>query len=85
MLKSVFYIINLLGTDEDRIIRELMAYTTIQRQLIKSKYFALYGKKLEEDLASELSGPFLQAIIGLLTPTDEYEAHILKKAIEVKT
>ena len=55
----------------------------IQRQLIKSKYFALYGKKLEEDLASELSGPFLQAIIGLLTPTDEYEAHTTNLTINL--
>lgn len=60
-----------------------MAYTTIQRQLIKSKYLALYGKKIEEDLESELSGPFLQTVIGLFTPTDEYEAKILRDAIEV--
>jgi hypothetical protein len=33
-----------LGTDEDRIIREISKYNSIQRQLIKSKYVTLYGK-----------------------------------------
>jgi hypothetical protein len=33
-----------IGTDEDRIIREISKYNNIQRQLIKSKYLTLFGK-----------------------------------------
>jgi len=33
-----------IGTDEDRIIREISKYNNVQRQLIKSKYLTLYGK-----------------------------------------
>ena len=40
-------------------------------------------KYLEKDLKSELSGHFLDVVLGLLTPSDEYEAKILKKAIKV--
>ena len=32
-----------IGTDENRIIREVLAYNNKQRQLIKSKYLVLTG------------------------------------------
>lgn len=69
------------GTDEDRIIRELIAYNNRQRQIIKAKYLTLYGKKLVEDLKDEINGNFLEAVLGLLTPLDDFEAAILNKAI----
>ena len=32
-----------IGTDEDRIIREIVAYNNIQRQLIRTKYSVITG------------------------------------------
>lgn len=33
-----------LGTDEDRLIKEIVSHSNSQRQLIKEKYLTLYGK-----------------------------------------
>ena len=33
----------ILGTDEARIIKEVISYNKIQRQVIKEKYFTMYG------------------------------------------
>ena len=72
-----------IGTDEKRIIKEIIGHTNAQRQLIKERYKVMYGKTLEHDLKSELSGDFEDVVIALLEPTVEYEAHCLKKAISV--
>ena len=32
-----------LGTDEARIIKEILAFNKAQRQVIKEKYFTMYG------------------------------------------
>ena len=71
-----------LGTDEKRIIKELCGHTLTQRQAIKTEYLTMYGKTLEEDLKSELSGHFLQGCLALLKPTDEYEATCLMQAMK---
>lgn len=70
------------GTDESRIIKEICSFTNQQRQEIKIKYKTMYGHDLEEDLKSEISGNFLQAVIGLLTPRVEYEATCLRNAMQ---
>lgn len=71
-----------LGTDEKRVIKELCAHNIAQRQLIKAEYLTMYGKTLEEDLKSEISGHFLKGVLGLLMETDEYEATCLREAMK---
>jgi hypothetical protein len=44
----------------------------------------MYGHTLEEDLKKEISGNFLNGVLALLTPTDEYEAQCLRSAIKVR-
>jgi len=70
-----------IGTDEKRIIREIIEHTNAQRQLIKQKYQIMYGHSLEQDLKSELSGNFEDVVIALLEPSIEYEARCLRDAI----
>jgi hypothetical protein len=72
-----------IGTDEKRIIREIIEHTNAQRQLIKQKYQIMYGHSLEQDLKSELSGNFEDVVIALLEPSLEYEARCLRDAIHV--
>lgn len=72
-----------LGSDENRIIKEISLLTNKQRQIVKEKYLAIFGHTLEEDLNSELSGDFEDIIIALLKPRYEFEAECLKKAIHV--
>ena len=72
-----------IGTDEKRIIKEIIGHTNAQRQLIKERYKVMYGQTLEHDLKSELSGEFEDIVIALLEPTVEYDAHCLKNAISV--
>ena len=71
-----------IGTDERRIIAEIVAHNNKQRQLIKEKYIAMYGKTLEEDLKSELGGKFERVVVDLLKPRYEYEAECVKQAIQ---
>lgn len=71
-----------MGTDESRLIKEIVTHSNAQRQLIKQKYLTLYGKTLEEDISSEISGKFLTGVLALLIPTSEYEAVCLRKAIK---
>lgn len=70
------------GSDEKRIIKEISSITNDQRQLVKEKYLLMYGKKLEQDLKSELRGDFEDIIIALLKPRFEYEAECLRDAIK---
>ena len=42
----------------------------------------MYGKNLEDDLKSELSGNFLKGVLALLMPTDLYEAQCLRYAMK---
>lgn len=71
-----------LGTDEKRIIKEMCSHNIAQRQAIKTEYLTMYGKTLEEDLKSEISGHFLKSCLALLMLTDEYEATCLKDAMK---
>lgn len=71
-----------LGTDEKRVIKELVEHTNEQRQEIKQKYLTMYGKTLEEDLKSELGGELEHVAVALLMPAYEYDARNLRKAIK---
>ena len=72
-----------IGTDEKRIIKEIIGHTNAQRQLIKERYKVMYGQTLEHDLKSELNDEFEDIVIALLEPTVDYDAHCLKNAISV--
>ena len=72
-----------IGTDEKRIIKEIIEHTNAQRQLIKEKYQNMYGHTLEQDLKSELNGNFEDVVVALLEPRVHYEAHCLRNAIHV--
>ncbi|KFO20427.1 Annexin A13 [Fukomys damarensis] len=71
-----------MGTDEAAIIEILSSRTSDQRQQIKQKYKAKYGKDLEEVLKSELSGNFEKAALALLDRPSEYTARQLQKAMK---
>jgi hypothetical protein len=71
-----------IGTDEKRLIKEIVSHSNGTRQLIKEKYLTLYGKRLEEDIKSEIKGDFLNGVLALLEPTDEYEARNLRDGIK---
>lgn len=71
-----------IGTDEKRIIKEMLAFSNAQRQDIKEKYYNMYGKTLDEDLKSELTGNFDDIVIALLMPRFVYEAECMNKAIK---
>ncbi|XP_040835378.1 annexin A13 [Ochotona curzoniae] len=71
-----------MGTDEAGIIEVLSTRTSEQRQQIKQKYKATYGKDLEDVLKSELSGNFEKTALALLDRPSEYAARLLKKAMK---
>ncbi|XP_037357911.1 annexin A13 isoform X2 [Talpa occidentalis] len=70
------------GTDEAAIIEILSSRTSDERQQIKQKYKAAYGKDLEEVLKSELSGNFEKTALALLDRPSEYDARRLQKAMK---
>lgn len=71
-----------LGTNEGKIIKEICDHTNMQRQEIKVIYQELFGKRLEEDLESEISGNFLKGVLLLLKKSDEFEAECLYNAMK---
>ncbi|XP_054446066.1 annexin A13 [Pteronotus mesoamericanus] len=71
-----------MGTDEGTIIEILSSRTSNERQQIKQKYKATYGKDLDEVLKSELSGNFRKATLALLDHPSEYDARRLQKAMK---
>ncbi|XP_006879527.1 PREDICTED: annexin A13 [Elephantulus edwardii] len=71
-----------MGTDEAAIIEILSSRTSDQRQQIKQKYKAVYGKDLDEVLKGELSGNFEKAALALLDRPSEYAARQLRKAMK---
>ncbi|XP_007941602.1 annexin A13 [Orycteropus afer afer] len=71
-----------IGTDESAIIEILSSRTSDERQQIKHKYKATYGKDLEEVLKSELSGNFEKTALALLDRPSEYAARQLQKAMK---
>lgn len=71
-----------MGTDEATIIEILSSRTSNERQQIKQKYKATYGKDLEEVLKGELSGNFEKTALALLDRPCEYDARQLHKAMK---
>ncbi|KAJ6663152.1 hypothetical protein lerEdw1_010745 [Lerista edwardsae] len=71
-----------MGTDEKVIIQTLSNRSSDQRQQIKDKFKAMYGKDLPEVLKGELSGNFEKTALALLDQPWEYDARELRKAMK---
>ncbi len=80
--KSIHKAFKGIGTDESRLIKEIVGHSNAQRQQIKQHYLTIYGKILEEDVKKETSGNFEKGLLALLEPIDEYEARQLNNAIK---
>ncbi|XP_041360315.1 annexin A7-like [Gigantopelta aegis] len=70
-----------MGTNEKQIIVILADHSNAQRQEIAEIYKQAYGKKLIDDLKSELSGDFEDVCLAMLDPPRLYDAKQLHKAI----
>lgn len=71
-----------LGTDEEKVIYEITSITNNERQVVKQVYMSFYGKTLEEDISSELSGNFEKCALSLLIPSMDFEAKCLHSAMK---
>jgi hypothetical protein len=60
----------------------VVALNAIQRQMVKTKYVSFYGKTIIEDFESEISGFFLETVVALFDVPEEFEAKILRSAID---
>jgi hypothetical protein len=70
------------GTDEDILIKITSELNLKTRLKIKYLYKETYGRDLLDDFKSELSGNFLELMLGLYTDVYEYDAEQCHKAIE---
>uniref|UniRef100_A0A8C7ZMF7 Annexin n=1 Tax=Oryzias sinensis TaxID=183150 RepID=A0A8C7ZMF7_9TELE len=70
------------GTDEDTIIDIVTQRSNAQRQEIRQTFKSLLGRNLMKDLKSELSKNLERLIIGLMMTPAEFDAKMMKKAIE---
>ncbi|GAB6029156.1 Annexin A6 [Chamberlinius hualienensis] len=71
-----------LGSDEKVIIEVLTSHSNAQRQEIKKKYKALYGRNLSDDIRGELGGLFEELCLALLAPYHEYLADCIRIAVK---
>ncbi|XP_064606679.1 annexin A7-like isoform X2 [Liolophura sinensis] len=70
-----------LGTDEQPIIDVASNISNSQRQEVVKVYKTMFGKDLIEELLSELTGNFEEAILALFQPRTYYDAWTLNKAM----
>jgi annexin A7/11 len=70
------------GTDEDILIKLTSEHKLKTRLKMKSQYKSTYGRDLLDDFKSELSGYFLELMLGLYTDIYEYDAEECHKALE---
>nr|GMD65362.1 annexin D3-like isoform X2 [Ipomoea batatas] len=71
-----------LGTEEKEIIRVLGHRNASQRKQIREAYQQLYNKSLIDDLRSELSGDFMEAVILWTYEPPERDARLVNKALK---
>ncbi|XP_063046230.1 annexin A6 [Engraulis encrasicolus] len=70
------------GTDEDAIIDIVARRSNEQRQEIRQAFKSILGRDLMKDLKSELSKNLCRLIMGLMMTPPEFDAKMMKKAIE---
>ncbi|KAA0709609.1 Annexin A6 67 kDa calelectrin [Triplophysa tibetana] len=70
------------GTDEDTIIEIVTQRSNEQRQEIRQAFKSLLGRDLMADLKSELSKNLERLILGLMMTPAEFDAKMMKKAME---
>ncbi|CAF99152.1 unnamed protein product, partial [Tetraodon nigroviridis] len=70
------------GTDEDAIIDIVAQRSNAQRQEIRQTFKSLLGRDLMKDLKSELSKNLERLIIGLMLTPAEFDAKMMRKAME---
>ncbi len=70
------------GTDEDTLIKVTSKHKLETRLKIKSQYKITYGKDLLDDFKSDLSGNFLNLMLGLYTNIFEYDAEQCHEGIK---
>ena len=70
-----------LGTDEKTLIQIIGKRSRSQRQELKTKFQAMFGRNLMNDLHSELSGSFRDVMKGLMMEEDEFDAFSFRKAV----
>ncbi|KAH9774235.1 hypothetical protein WN944_020603 [Citrus x changshan-huyou] len=71
-----------LGTDEKAVTWVLGQRTASQRQLIRQAYQRLYNESLIDNITSELSGDFKDAVIMLTLDPAERDAKMAKEALK---
>uniref|UniRef100_A0A8C8F769 Annexin n=1 Tax=Oncorhynchus tshawytscha TaxID=74940 RepID=A0A8C8F769_ONCTS len=71
------------GTDEDVIINIVANRSNEQRQEIRQAFKSILGRDLMKDLKSELSKNLERLIIGLMLTPAEFDAKMMRKAMEV--
>ncbi|CAG0912648.1 unnamed protein product [Notodromas monacha] len=71
-----------LGTDEKAIIDILSHVDNRQRQELKHKFKAMFGKDLVDELKSELGGNFESVVLALMEPPLEYLVSWLNRAMK---
>ena len=70
------------GTDEESLILIVTSHNVKDRLKIKKAYKEKYQKELIEDLKSELSGKFEDAMVALFKDPVEYDAESLNKSMK---
>uniref|UniRef100_A0A0N5CB98 Annexin n=1 Tax=Strongyloides papillosus TaxID=174720 RepID=A0A0N5CB98_STREA len=70
------------GCNNSRVIDVICKRTNFQRLQIVRSFQQMYGKDLINELKSELHGDFEDLIIALMTPSANYDASEIRRAIE---
>jgi len=71
-----------LGTDEKALIQVLGKRTPDEVVMISKAYQHDFGKDLQKELKSETSGDFCKLLLAITTPPAEFDAQLVRKAIE---
>ncbi|KAJ8317896.1 hypothetical protein KUTeg_002987 [Tegillarca granosa] len=69
------------GTNEEAIINVITTRSNDQRQKLKKQYKTSYGLDLIEELESELSGDFKEAVMAMFVKPAEFDAWCIQEAI----
>lgn len=70
------------GTDDKALIKIIANRTNAYRQRLKVQYKSMYGKDLMEELKSETSGNFEDAIVALFEEPLVFACNTLRKAMK---